>query len=276
MKKKYILFLLIIIMSFSASAQLIINEVLYDPAGDITGDANGDGIRDATEDEFIEFINNSTSSLDVSDYKIYDYVIADGTRTLRHTIPSGTILPANGFLVVFGGGTPTGTFGGATVITDVGTAGLSLGNSGETIEIEDASGTTILTFDSDALSNNPDESYTRDPDITGSFVQHAGATGSSGALFSPGTLINGMTLSSKEFSKLELSIFPNPVSQGQITINSPITKTKNIIIYDINGRIVLEKTTNTNTVDVSLFKPGFYLLKVKINNQIQTSKLIIQ
>ena len=33
---------------------LIINEVLYDPPSGIEGDANGDGIREAQEDEFIE------------------------------------------------------------------------------------------------------------------------------------------------------------------------------------------------------------------------------
>src|SRR5690606_34335601 len=33
---------------------IIINEIHADPAGDLTGDANGDGIRDASADEFIE------------------------------------------------------------------------------------------------------------------------------------------------------------------------------------------------------------------------------
>ena len=36
---------------------LIINEVLYDPPSGIAGDANGDGTREAQEDEFIEFVN---------------------------------------------------------------------------------------------------------------------------------------------------------------------------------------------------------------------------
>ena len=41
------------------------------------------------------------------------------------------------------------------------------------------------------LSNNPDESYTRNPDLTGEFEQHAGIESASGALFSPGTKLNG-------------------------------------------------------------------------------------
>ena len=47
---------------------LIINEVLYDPPSGISGDANGDGIREAQEDEFIEFVNLG-GTLDLSGYK---------------------------------------------------------------------------------------------------------------------------------------------------------------------------------------------------------------
>ncbi|WP_246143068.1 lamin tail domain-containing protein [Tenacibaculum adriaticum] len=274
MKKNYFLFLLILTISYSASAQLIINEVLYDPPAGAAGDANGDGTRDATDDGFIEFVNTGATSLDVSGYMIYDNVIADGTRTLRHTIPSGTILPANGFLVVFGGGTPTGAFGGATVIADTGSAGLSLQNSGEIIEIENASGTVILTFDSDALSNNPDESYTRNPDITGDFVQHKDAV--AGVLFSPGTFADGSVLSNEEFSKLELSIYPNPVTQNQINIKTPTQGLKTIALYDMNGRKMLEEETNGDVMDVSKIKRGLYLLELNIDNKTQTSKIIIK
>ena len=40
---------------------MIFNELHIDPASDITGDANGDGTRDAIADEFIELVNNGSS-----------------------------------------------------------------------------------------------------------------------------------------------------------------------------------------------------------------------
>jgi hypothetical protein len=46
-----------------ACLPLVINEVHYDPANDLPGDANGDGNRDYAEDEFIEFYNSSSESL---------------------------------------------------------------------------------------------------------------------------------------------------------------------------------------------------------------------
>ena len=168
---------------------LIVNEVLYDPATDATGDANADGVSDKFQDGFVELFNNTNSEQDLSGFVIADLDIATNTATDRFTFPANTKLPAKKALVVFGGGTPTGSFGGATVLV-VGTQfGLSMQNSGEKILIRNTAGNTILTFDSDALSNNPDESYTRNPDVTGAFVQHGSVI--TGKLFSPGTKIDG-------------------------------------------------------------------------------------
>ena len=54
------------------------------------------------------------------------------------------------------------------------------------------SGNTFLTFDIEPLSDNPDESYTRSPDITGeTFEQHSSIATANGALFSPGHKLDG-------------------------------------------------------------------------------------
>jgi hypothetical protein len=161
----------------------LINEVHYDPAGDIFGDANGDGVRDANGDEFIEFFN-SGPELDLS-----GYTISDATE-LRHTFPAGTILQPNDVLVLFGGGTPIGSFGGALVQT-ASEGQINMSNAGDLVTLADASGNVVLTFDVEPLSNNPNESYTRNPDLTGEFEQHAGIEAANGALFSPGTKLDG-------------------------------------------------------------------------------------
>lgn len=185
MKKIYAL-LLVVFSSTSMFGQLIINEVLYDPSNDTTaGDANGDGIYDQEEDSFIEFYNTSSTNFDASGYQIWDDTTSG---SLRYVVPQGTWVPPHGALVIFGGGTLTGNFGGAVVLKTDSAAGMNLNNSGEVIAIRDANGTTVLTFDSDALSNNPNESYTRNPDITGLFEQHGDNTP---ILFSPGTMVDG-------------------------------------------------------------------------------------
>ena len=169
---------------------LIINEVLYDPPSGIEGDANGDGTREAQEDEFIEFVNLG-GTLDLSGYTVHD------NAQERHVFPQGTIIPSGGVLVLFGGGNPTGAFGNAIVQTA--SAGiLNMNNAGDFVTVYNTNGEVVLTFDIEPLSNNPDESYTRYPDLNldpGAdgilFYQHAGIGEALGAFFSPGTKIDG-------------------------------------------------------------------------------------
>ena len=162
----------------------IVNEVLYDPPSGIVGDANGDGTRDANEDEFIEFYNSGLE-IDLSGYTISD------SSQLRHTFPSGSIIPSNGVLVLFGGGNPSGNFGNSVVQT-ASEGSINMSNAGDFITMNNNQGNTFLTIDIEPLSNNPNESYTLTPDIFGtSFEQHSLVVDSNGSLFSPGKKTDG-------------------------------------------------------------------------------------
>ncbi len=167
----------------------IINEVLYDPADGTAGDANGDGVRDPNADEFIEFFNSTGQDLDISGYRIFDASALTNNEP-RHIFPSGTIVPSNKAIVVFGGGTPTGTFGGSIVQTASG-GQLNMNNAGDFVTVRNAQGTTILTFDVNGLSGNPNESYTRNRDIYQDFARHSTIQAAQGRIHSPGTKING-------------------------------------------------------------------------------------
>lgn len=208
-------FLLVTIASLSivasAQAQLIINEINADPAGDLTGDANGDGTRDASDDEFIELVNTGVTDLDISGYKIYDSYTA---ITERHVFPDGTVVPAGGAIVVFGGGTPTGIFGGS-IIQVASTGALGITNTQETMYVEDASGTTVDSY-THADEANSDQSITRDPDITGTtMVAHASATGADGSLFSPGTKVDGSYFIDADYPLIINEILADPA--GDLT-----------------------------------------------------------
>ena len=166
---------------------LLLNEVLYDPSNSgLDGDANGDGEYVHNDDEFVELVNVSNSNLDISGYEFYDNAnLMSGMP--NHIVPPGTVLSPMKAYVVFGGGNPTGDFGGAIVHTASASV-LNLNNSSDTLTIKNDIGETIIVFDVEALSNNPNESYSRLPDICGDFVQH---NSTSLGLFSPGTKSNG-------------------------------------------------------------------------------------
>lgn len=264
-------------LAFSASAQLKINEVCYDPSNTgLAGDANGDGVYDQTQDEFIELVNTGTTPLDVSKYRVCDRVIASGLITTRHTVAVGTMLAPGSALVIFGGGTPTGTFGGALVVADRGTAGLSMGNSGERVLLTDSSGVILDSLDTDALSDNPNESYTRNPDVIGAFVQHG--TARAGVLFSPGLKVDGTPFANPTSLATDLSsklqVFPNPASH-QVSITLEGQDAFSVQFINAQGQAVKEQWMQHAPLNISDLAAGIYTLRVVGQNTAATRRLVV-
>ena len=190
----------VVTVSFTGdpSRDIFINEVLADPPDGIAGDANHDGLRDGTQDEFIEIVNGTFSELiSLSGWTIRTRATGGTTETTRFAFAPGTFLAAGEAIVVFGGGTfnPNDpAFGCAQVMKASTSNGLSLTNSGLTILVRDAAGHLITQFSygsSTGLEGDHNQSLTRSPDITGAFVQHASAAGANGRAYSPGLRVSG-------------------------------------------------------------------------------------
>jgi hypothetical protein len=154
---------------------LILNEVLTDPRGDdsntteVEGDANGDGTRHPFDDEFVELVNTSSSQLDISGYSIFD------KAGLKHSVPENTVLESGQAFVVFGGGSPTGDFGGAVVQT-ASSGSITLNNGGDKVIVNDNNGNTIIEFEyggTTPYDGNSDQSLTREPELTGEYIPPA-------------------------------------------------------------------------------------------------------
>src|SRR5215213_966671 len=178
------------------SAPLVINEYLADPPDGPSGDSNGDGTRDAAQDEFVELVNSSETPLNVADFTVSD------AAQVRFTLPAGSVIPPGETAVIFGGGSPSGSFGNASannLVFAVGTsAGLSLNNGGDSIIVKDAAGAEVARRDYPAPEGSANQSITRSPDVRGAFAPHLSAPGSAGRLFSPGTLVNGLPFTSTD------------------------------------------------------------------------------
>ena len=171
-------------------AQVIFNEVLYDPPPGDAGDANGDGVRDAQEDQFLEFYNNSSVEIDLAGWQVYDKTALEDDVP-RHVFPDDetSVLPGGMAHVLFADGTPTGDFGGS-IVTTTSTGRLNMNNGNDFVTVKDAEGNVVIEFDIFVLDGDPDMSYTRNPDISGEFIMHATIPGIT-ALFSPGTKLDG-------------------------------------------------------------------------------------
>ena len=142
--------------------------------------------RGYLQSKFVELVNTNSIALDISGYTIYDNV------GLRHTFADGSILSGGGVAIVFGGGSPTGEFGGADIVTTATGGSLSLNNAGDKVIINDKNGNQIIEFEwggSTPYDGGSDQSLTRDPDLTGDFVLHS--TTVAGGVYSPGTQTDG-------------------------------------------------------------------------------------
>lgn len=163
---------------------LVINEIQADP--DLTfGDANGDGVADPLEDEFVEIVNVTGSTVDLSGWTLRD------SSGVRHNFPPYSLVIDQCAVLIFGGGLPAGNFGGSLVQL-ASSGGLGLNNGGDSVALVDPSEVAVFTY-TYGIEGGDDQSLTRYPDITGDdpLIKHSTAPGSNGALFSPGRRIDG-------------------------------------------------------------------------------------
>jgi hypothetical protein len=159
-----------------ADAPVVLNEILADPPPDLAGDANGDGVRGTSDDEFVEIVNRSGTPVDLAGWRLED---ASG---IRHEFVGGPTLEPGALWVVFGGGDPTGIPSGWDVATS---GGLSLNNSGDEVRLV---GPDDVPRDVHAYGSEggADQSLIRLPDGDGEWTRPGDA--GFGWAFSPGVL----------------------------------------------------------------------------------------
>ena len=161
-----------------AGPTVILNEILADPPLDSSGDANGDGLRDAVQDEFVEVVNVSGGPVDLE-----GITISDGVR-VRFTFPAGAVLEAGKAAVVFGGGNPASFSllpGASDALIFVTSGGLGLSNTGDTVTLASASG-DVLDQHTFGPEGGQDRALVRatDADPGASFIPHPSVVSSPG------------------------------------------------------------------------------------------------
>ena len=75
---------------------------------------------------------------------------------------------------------------------------------------------------------------------------------------------------------IDLSIYPNPVSNGKIYITTKQNLTKDVQIYDVLGKNILSTSLFGKELNISKLTPGIYVLKIKEGNHSATRKLVVR
>ena len=171
-------FVLLLGFASLAEATVVISEVLADPPSGTGGDANQDGQRNSYEDEFIELYNTGSTAVDISGWRLGDSSALDKF----FQFPANTVIAPGSFLVLFGGGNPSGFT--VPVYTDDGRIGNGLTGKGEKVHLIDTNNDTVAV-----VSHSPwpkKQSLVRHPPDGDDLVPHK-TVSTIKALFSPGS-----------------------------------------------------------------------------------------
>lgn len=245
---------------------LAFNEVLLSALED----ANGDGRASPTEDAFVELINTSASeTLDLGGISLRDTTSQcdpSGEHRL-FTFTCGTTLAPGHLAVIFGGGDPYGTFGGAAVTrsTYADRCRLHVDPVGDTFSLLGRDGVTPVssfTFpDAGLCGGTPCDcrgvSCARRPDGTGAFRP------STPARQTPGRRFDG-TAPGDPFAPNDLCENAREVRSGELLAGSGTTATNNNHGHcGVDTSDLVYSFTLTETRDVEISAPGAETLYVR-------------
>ena len=73
-----------------------------------------------------------------------------------------------------------------------------------------------------------------------------------------------------------ISIYPNPVSDGFLNIINPSNEPLNISIYDVNGRKVHSQQIVFDSIDIPDLSAGFYSLLIKSGERTTAKKIVVK
>lgn len=162
------------------AAHLVLNEVLVNVPAGPSGDANGDGVRDPYDDEFVELVSLTDRPVDMSRVQI-----KSGDR-VRFAFGAFCLPPAES-VVVFGGGSVGSSMPGNVIVSP---DRFAFGNEGGRVAVTGPAGSIgVLDY-----GRAPPASYTRTPQLVGDrWADHREV----GDLpFSPGRCASGTSLAS--------------------------------------------------------------------------------
>ena len=213
---------------------LFISEVLADPPAGLAGDANQDGQYDPHEDEFIELYNAGPDTVSLSRWQLSDApALSDYFR-----FPADAVIAPHSYLVLFGGGNPTGFT--VPVYTDDGTIGDGLADSGEPIYLIHRTGYIVTSATPSTWPD--DQSIVRPSPDSSALVPHTTASPTQ-APFSPGRAAETPAESATKIPSIasapSLQVWPNPFNTTiHLSFHLSQAAFVHAAIYNIQGQLV--------------------------------------
>lgn len=86
-----------------------------------------------------------------------------------------------------------------------------------------------------------------------------------------------VTLLQTQNNEIEgLKVYPNPVSNGVLYIESNLNTERTISLFDVLGKQVISTTTSNTAINIATLKGGIYIVKITEGGKTATRKLVVE
>ena len=73
-----------------------------------------------------------------------------------------------------------------------------------------------------------------------------------------------------------LKVYPNPVSNGVLHVESNLNAERTISLHDVLGKEVIKTTTSNTTINIANLNSGVYIVKITEGGKTATKKLVVK
>jgi hypothetical protein len=85
----------------------------------------------------------------------------------------------------------------------------------------------------------------------------------------------GLTLTTAQNEIAGLKVYPNPVSNGVLHVESNLNTERTISLFDVLGKEVIKTTTSNTIINIANLNSGIYIVKILENGKTATKKLVV-
>ncbi len=255
-----------VVSTCANAGDIIITEIMQNPSA--VGDSYG---------EYFEVYNTTTAAIDMQGWQVVDLT----STSEGFTIASSVVVPALGYAVFVGNG-DISLNGGVTADYAYDGTSTYLGNSSDELSIQ-CSGNVIdeVLWDNGTTFPDPTgismelstNAFTATDNDLGSNWGAATAAYGDGDLGTPGTVNNFLSIADNVIEGF--TIFPNPTNTTYIQITTASSNSKQVRVFDMLGKKIIDKNIQ-HQLNISALQAGIYIIKVTVDGQSATKRLIVQ
>ncbi len=215
-------------------SNVVINEVMAENYNSVAD-------QDGEFDDWVELYNLTGSAIDLSGYYLSD---RPNSNPLMWQIPNGTVIPANGYLIIWLD---------EDTLQEGLHANFKMSSSGESIVLSDAGGFEL---------NRVKLPETYAGTTFGRFENGTGAFMRMFPTFAANNSYTALTIDEEESLSDQLLIYPNPANEW-VTIYFSGESSKLVQVYDLSGQLVFERQLNpSEQISVSDWESGIYIVVI--------------